>query len=203
MKNSSYNKIRKMRDILKLSVSWFLIILFIPHLLIYSLSKERQTIDQDLEANKQFLRLKMGNLNALLFYLRTNKFFRSLFYHRIGVVYSMFVQWYLPGDRYFLISKTARIGGGMIVSHPYATIINADSIGSGFNCRNCTTIGEKGSIDDRPIIGENVELGANVVIIGKINIGSNVKIGAGSVVVKDVPDNCVVAGNPARIIKTL
>lgn len=111
MKNSSYNKIRKMRDILKLSVSWFLIILFIPHLLIYSLSKERQTIDQDLEANKQFLRLKMGNLNALLFYLRTNKFFRSLFYHRIGVVYSMFVQWYLPGDRYFLISKTARIGG--------------------------------------------------------------------------------------------
>lgn len=42
-----------------------------------------------------------------------------------------------------------------------------------------------------------------MVIIGKINIGSNVKIGAGSVVVKDVPDNCVVAGNPARIIKTL
>ena len=36
---------------------------------------------------------------------------------------------------------------------------------------------------------------------GGVKIGNNVIIGAGSVVVKDVPDNCVVAGNPAKIIK--
>ena len=53
----------------------------------------------------------------------------------------------------------------------------------------------------QPIIGNTVNLGANVVIIGNIHIGDNVIVGAGSVVVKDIPDNCIVAGNPARIIR--
>lgn len=53
------------------------------------------------------------------------------------------------------------------------------------------------------MIGDNVSLGANVTIIGNIHIGNNVVIGVGSVVVKDVPDNCVVAGNPAKVIKYL
>ena len=52
-----------------------------------------------------------------------------------------------------------------------------------------------------PTIGDNVSIGANVNIIGNITIGNNVEIGAGSVVVNDIPDNCVVVGNPARIIR--
>lgn len=39
-------------------------------------------------------------------------------------------------------------------------------------------------------------------IIGPVRIGNNVEIGANSVVVKDVPDNCVVAGVPARILRS-
>lgn len=54
-----------------------------------------------------------------------------------------------------------------------------------------------------PIIGDNVTLGVNVTIIGGVTIGNNVVIGAGSVVVKDIPDNCVAVGNPCRVIKTL
>ena len=42
-----------------------------------------------------------------------------------------------------------------------------------------------------------------MTIIGPVHIGDNVIIGAGSVVVKDVPSNCVVAGNPAKVIRTL
>jgi serine O-acetyltransferase len=60
------------------------------------------------------------------------------------------------------------------------------------------TIGEKNN--QRPSIGNNVELHANCIVIGGITIGNNVIIGAGAVVVKDVPDNAIVVGNPAQII---
>ena len=46
-------------------------------------------------------------------------------------------------------------------------------------------------------------LGVNVTIIGGVIIGNNVTIGAGSVVVKDIPDNCVAVGNPCRVIKSI
>jgi serine O-acetyltransferase len=54
-----------------------------------------------------------------------------------------------------------------------------------------------------PVIGDNVEVCCGAKVIGGITIGDNVLIGANSVVVKDVPSNCVVAGVPARIIKRL
>jgi serine acetyltransferase len=54
-----------------------------------------------------------------------------------------------------------------------------------------------------PVIGDNVYIASNSTVIGNIHIGNNVIIGAGSVVTKDIPDNSIVAGNPARIIKTL
>ena len=60
-----------------------------------------------------------------------------------------------------------------------------------------------GKNDLIPTIGDNVSIGANASIIGNIIIGNNVIIGAGSVVVKDVPDNCVFAGVPAKIIRYL
>ena len=52
-------------------------------------------------------------------------------------------------------------------------------------------------------IGNNVFIGMNAVILKGVTVGNNVIIGAGSLVNKDVPDNCVVAGNPARVIMSL
>ena len=52
-----------------------------------------------------------------------------------------------------------------------------------------------------PTFGNNVSIMANAVVFGNIKIGNNVVIGAGSIVTKDVPDNCTVVGNPARIIR--
>ncbi|MFN4199043.1 MAG: serine acetyltransferase [Flavobacterium sp.] len=102
------------------------------------------------------------------------------------------------------IFKSTKIAGGLVCFHPYASVINAKAIGENFVFRNSLTIGNKSNDNNQlPVIGNNVEVGANVVIIGDITVGNNVTIGAGSVVVKDIPDNCVVAGNPARVLYTI
>ncbi len=55
----------------------------------------------------------------------------------------------------------------------------------------------------RPInVGDNVYVGNNVIILPGVNVGSNVIIGAGAVVSRDIPDNSVAVGVPARVIKT-
>lgn len=52
-------------------------------------------------------------------------------------------------------------------------------------------------------IGNNVFIGMKSTILKGVHIGNNVIIGANSLVNKDVPDNCVVAGNPARVVMSL
>lgn len=54
-----------------------------------------------------------------------------------------------------------------------------------------------------PVIEEHAKIGANATILPGIRIGRNSLVGAGAVVTKDVPENAVVAGNPARIINYL
>ncbi|KOY85536.1 acetyltransferase [bacterium 336/3] len=53
------------------------------------------------------------------------------------------------------------------------------------------------------VIGDNASIGTGATILGGIRIGNNAMVGAGAVVTKDVPDNAVVVGNPAKIVKTL
>lgn len=53
------------------------------------------------------------------------------------------------------------------------------------------------------VIGDNVWLGGNTVICPGVHIGDNVIIGAGSVVTKDIPDWCIAAGNPCKVIRKI
>jgi serine acetyltransferase len=165
------------------------------------LSKNKKYIDEDLQIFRKKIKFRIPLWIYLLYLLHNDSYFRTLFYHRTGYLFSILIEWYKPGCKYFIISKTTRIAGGVYLAHPYSTIINAESIGKNFTFRHLTTLGNKrdGS-PDRPIILDNVTLGVNVTIIGKITIGNNVVIGAGSIITKDVPNNCVVVGNPARII---
>lgn len=187
--------LRKIRNILRLCNSLLFGWLYIPHLI---LGGGNALIMSDISRIEYQIGVKLPILMQLLYHLHTNRYYRTLFYHRLGPIKSACIQWYRPGDRYFSISATTKIGDSMWIAHPYATIINAESIGTNFSCIHCTTIGDH---NGRATIGDNVSLGANVTIIGNIRIGNNVTIGAGSVVVKDIPDNCVAVGNPARVIK--
>ena len=56
---------------------------------------------------------------------------------------------------------------------------------------------------DIPSFGNNVTIYTNSVIAGGIHIGDNVQISAGSIVLENIPDNCIVAGNPARVVKSM
>lgn len=156
-------------------------------------------IDSDLRAIESQLNIRIPLCLQLLYQLHNNRYYRNVFYHRLGPIVSALISWYRPGDKYFTIGKTVKIGKGFWFAHPYATILAADSIGDNFRCIHCTTLGNKSN--GRPTIGNNVALGANVTIIGPVHIGNNVTVAAGAVVVKDVPDNCVVAGVPAKIVK--
>lgn len=89
--------------------------------------------------------------------------------------------------------------------HPVGIIIGM-GVKLGYDCiifQN-VTLGTKNLRygDDYPEIGNNVIVGANAVLIGKIRIGNNVKIGASSFVNFDVPDNATVIGNPGKIIRS-
>lgn len=89
--------------------------------------------------------------------------------------------------------------------HPIGIVIHPEAkIG-----RNCVifqnvTIGDSFSnkrASRYPTIGDNVTIYANSVLIGGIIVGNNSTIAAGSVVINDVPENTIVAGNPAKVIR--
>lgn len=76
--------------------------------------------------------------------------------------------------------------------------------------RNCTLLpgvvfGNKTEklVLDKVIVGNNCYFGLGVKILGPVKIGNNVIVGANAVVTKDIPDNSIVGGIPARIIKTI
>lgn len=98
------------------------------------------------------------------------------------------------------IPYTAKIGKGTTLGYGGIGVVIHSKAIIGENCKigQGVTIGSRG---EQPIIGNNVFISpGSKCLTGKI--GNNVVIGANSVVVKDIPDNCVVAGVPAKIIST-
>ena len=93
-------------------------------------------------------------------------------------------------------SKFAYGGIGCVV-HSRAIIGKRVIIGQN------STIGRSLDPEDFPSIGDDVYISAGARIIGRIHVGNNVIIGANAVVNKDVEDNCIVAGVPAKLIRKI
>ena len=103
------------------------------------------------------------------------------------------------------IHPGARIGRGFFIDHGWGTVIG-ETAEIGDNCilfQNITLGGTgKHSGKRHPSLGNNVYIGTQAILLGPITVGNNVKIGANTfIVMRDVPDNCTVVGNPGKIIK--
>ena len=129
---------------------------------------------------------------------------QGLFAKPFRVVYQILVEWILGIE----IPWDTDIGHSLQLQHGHGLVINHRTT-IGHNCvlRHTTTIGNKknadGSYSAAPTIGNYVDIGCHVVILGAVKIGDRAVIGAGSVVLKDVPPGGVMVGNPARLLRVV
>ena len=101
------------------------------------------------------------------------------------------------------IHPGAKIGRGVFIDHGMGVVIGETSeIGDRCLLYQGVTLGGTGKDSGKrhPTLQENVVVGAGAKVLGAIKIGSNTRIGAGSVVVKNVENNCTVVGIPGRVV---
>jgi len=125
-----------------------------------------------------------GNLIYLIYY--------SLWYH-YSVKYSIH------------IPPATKIGYGLYLGYgENITVTESAIIGNNVNLNHGAVIGRtnRGKKMGSPTIGDCVWIGTNAIVVGKISIGNNVLIAPLSQVHFDIPENSVVAGNPAKIISS-
>lgn len=157
---------------------------------------------QDWQANRKNFK---GQLVLFMFRLvgAVNRYtLTKILFFPYLMFYRFCVEWVLGIE----LPRKLVIGKGLTLFHGQAVVVNNKTV-IGENCvlRNSTSIGHKkledGSFSKCPRIGNHVDIGANVCIIGDLTVGDNVIIGAGTVVVKNIPPNSIAVGNPARILE--
>ena len=115
-----------------------------------------------------------------------------------------FIKWERYAVKYNIKIQTADVGPGLYMVHPGFLRVNPDvHIGKNVTILPNVLIGRRRPVksDNHVHIGDNVYIATGVTILGPVRIGDNAIIAANSVVIKDVPDNCVVSGVPAKIIR--
>ena len=134
-------------------------------------------------------------------------FLRKAKKYKKNSFFGLFYRFIISRLRYkygFQIPIETDIGKGFHIGHFGTIVINANAkIGKNCNIAHSTTIGKanRGKMEGYPTIGDRVWIGTGSVIVGNITIGSNCLIAPNSFVNMDIPENSLVIGNPAKIIK--
>jgi len=103
----------------------------------------------------------------------------------------------------FDISPTTAIGPGLYIGHFGGVVISPYAVlGSNINIAQGVTIGaaSRGARKGAPTLEDRVWVGANAIIVGKVQIGSDALIAPGAYVNFDVPSMAVILGNPGKIV---
>ena len=124
------------------------------HLVVFAFHYER--LKDDVIVNIAPRKYRCGVVLSFLFLLVFEKTFRNLFYWRIGKLKYLMWYWLWPHPC-FTLANNMKVGKGFNCVHPFATIVNAESIGDNFTVRNTVTIGNNKS-GERPTIGNNVSI---------------------------------------------
>lgn len=168
-------------------------------------SQQRHLVEMDIARWNEITNTDRNLFRSLNWYLTENKQFRNLLQHRLKNPSRSIKSWihyfiaralWKPLDSLYL--TTIDIGGGLYIQHGFSTIVSAKKIGE--NCRifQQVTIGYKG--EGQPVLEDNVSVTCGAKILGDITMHKNCLAAAGAVVVKDVPENAIVGGVPAKII---
>jgi serine O-acetyltransferase len=102
------------------------------------------------------------------------------------------------------IGMGAKIGKGSVLGYGGIGVVihHRAVIGKNVSIGQNVTIGGTSKKYEVPVIGDNTELAAGCVVVGPVRVGKDCVIGANAVVVKDIPDNSVAVGMPAKVIKS-
>ena len=138
-------------------------------------------------------------MNVIGFYRIANKLYKMKIPLLPKIIYN--IQFLLFNS---IVPCTAKIGKGTMCSYGGIGVVIHKNAVIGDDCvlGQGITIGGRSKIKNVPQIGSRVYVASGARVLGDVKIGNDVIIGANAVVVKDVPDGCVVAGVPAKIIKT-
>lgn len=102
------------------------------------------------------------------------------------------------------IHPGARIGEGFFIDHGMGIVIGETcEIGNNVTMYQNVTLGGTGKDTGKrhPTIGNDVLIGAGAKVLGPFKVGDGAKVGAGAIVLKEVPNNCTIVGNPGRIVR--
>ena len=179
----------------------------LPVYLCAKISKQKNLIKADITRWNEIDGVNFGFFESLNWYLTYKKEFRNLILHRfknpartIGCFLHFLIArtFWKPIETLYIYTED--IGGGLYIQHGFSTIITAKKIGE--NCRiyQQVTIGYKKG-EEPPVLEDDVTVTCGAKVLGNITMHRGSLVGAGAVVVKDVPENAIVGGVPAKIIR--